>query len=61
MHILFNMLWVRQLGPATADVYGAGRMVIIYTVSSVAGFFLSSAAGSLFAADADAIPRRGAY
>ena len=47
LHILFNMLWVRQLGPATADVYGAGRMVIIYTVSSVAGFFLSSTAGLL--------------
>ena len=49
LHILFNMLWVRQLGPATADVYGAGRMVIIYTVSSVTGFFLSSTAGLLFA------------
>ena len=50
LHILFNMLWVRQLGPATADVYGAGRMVIIYTVSSATGFLLSSIAGLLFAA-----------
>ena len=49
LHILFNMMWVRQLGPATAEVYGAGRMVIIYTVASVAGFFLSSTAGLLFA------------
>ena len=24
LHILFNMLWVRQLGPATADIYGPG-------------------------------------
>src|SRR5688572_11255424 len=32
LHILFNMMWVRQLGPVTADIYGAGRMVIIYTV-----------------------------
>jgi len=48
LHILFNMMWVRQLGPATAEVYGAGRMVIIYTVASVTGFFLSSAAGALF-------------
>lgn len=45
LHILFNMMWVRQLGPATADIYGAGRMVIIYTIASVAGFFLSSVAG----------------
>ena len=50
LHILFNMLWVRQLGPATADVYGAGRMIIIYTVSSATGFLLSSIAGLLFAA-----------
>ena len=45
LHILFNMLWVRQLGPATADVYGAGRMIIIYTIASAAGFLLSSLAG----------------
>ena len=45
LHILFNMLWVRQLGPVTADVYGAGRMIIIYTIASAAGFILSSVAG----------------
>ena len=45
LHILFNMMWVRQLGPPTADIYGAGRMVIIYTVAGVAGFLLSSVAG----------------
>jgi len=45
LHILFNMMWVRQLGPATADIYGAGRMVIIYTVAGATGFLLSSAAG----------------
>lgn len=45
LHILFNMLWVRQLGPATADVYGAARMVIIYIVAGICGFLLSSVAG----------------
>jgi rhomboid protease GluP len=45
LHIVFNMLWVRQLGPATADVFGAGRMVIIYTISGVVGFLASSIAG----------------
>ena len=45
LHIVFNMMWVRQLAPATADEYGAGRMVIIYTISSATGFFLSSFAG----------------
>jgi membrane associated rhomboid family serine protease len=47
LHILFNMLWVRQLGPVTADVYGAGRMVIIYTIAGACGFLLSSLAGAL--------------
>ena len=45
LHILFNMYMVRQLGPATADVYGASRMVIIYTIASAAGFLVSSTAG----------------
>lgn len=55
LHIAFNMLWVRNLGPATADIYGASRMIIIYTASSVAGFLLSSVAGGFLA-----IPKFGA-
>jgi rhomboid protease GluP len=47
LHILFNMLWVRQLGPATADVIGPARTVIVYTVAGVAGFLLSSIAGTV--------------
>ena len=46
LHILFNMMWVRQLAPATAEMYGPGRMVIIYTVGGVTGFALSSFAGA---------------
>jgi rhomboid protease GluP len=42
LHILFNVMWVRQLGPAVADMYGDARMIIIYTISSITGFFLSS-------------------
>jgi len=45
LHIVFNMMWVRQLIPGTADLYGPGRTVIIYTVSSVSGFLLSSTIG----------------
>lgn len=41
LHIVFNMMWVRQLAPPVAHLYGAGRMVIIYILSSVAGFALS--------------------
>jgi len=47
LHILFNMMALRQLGPATADIYGAGRMVIVYTVAGVTGFLMSSIAGLL--------------
>jgi rhomboid protease GluP len=42
LHILFNMSVVRSFAPATAELYGAGRMVIIYTVSSITGFLFSS-------------------
>jgi rhomboid protease GluP len=49
LHILFNLMWVRQLGPAVAEMYGAARMVIIYTLASIAGFFLSSFLGAFAA------------
>ena len=42
LHILFNMLAVRQLAPAVAELFGPGRMIIIYTAGSVVGFTLSS-------------------
>jgi rhomboid protease GluP len=45
LHLVFNLLWVRQLAPATADIYGAGRLVVIYTASSIAGFTLSTITG----------------
>jgi membrane associated rhomboid family serine protease len=44
IHIGMNLLWVRQLAPVVADVYGPGRAVIIYTVSSAIGFLLSTLA-----------------
>ncbi len=46
LHILFNMLWVRDLAPATANLYGAGRTVIIYVVAGAVGFTCSSVAGA---------------
>ncbi|HEY8021447.1 MAG TPA: rhomboid family intramembrane serine protease [Thermoanaerobaculia bacterium] len=46
LHIAFNLMWVRQLAPETAELYGPGRMVILYTVGSIAGFALSSAVGA---------------
>jgi rhomboid protease GluP len=45
LHVLFNVMWIRQLAPAVADLYGAGRMMIIYTVAGIVGFTVSSIAG----------------
>lgn len=43
LHIFFNVLWIRQLAPEIANLYGAGRMIIIYTISGITGFGLSTA------------------
>jgi rhomboid protease GluP len=45
LHLLFNVLWVRQLAPETAEAYGPARSVIIYTAAGVAGFLASSLVG----------------
>ncbi len=45
LHILFNVLWIRQLAPAVADLYGPGRMVILYTLAGAVGFIFTSVAG----------------
>jgi rhomboid protease GluP len=46
LHIGFNLYWVRFLAPETAELYGAARMVILYTLSSISGFLLSSFMGA---------------
>jgi membrane associated rhomboid family serine protease len=46
LHILFNMMWLRQLGPAVAHLYGGARTVIIYALAGVVGFLASSLAGA---------------
>jgi rhomboid protease GluP len=45
LHIFFNVLAIRQLAPAVAELYGPGRMVIVYVVGGALGFALSSIAG----------------
>ena len=50
LHLLLNMMALRQLAPAVADLYGPGRMVIIYTAGAIGGFTLSSVAGQYFPA-----------
>jgi rhomboid protease GluP len=45
VHIVFNVMWIRQLAPDVGELYGPGRMVIIYVVAGVFGFAASSTAG----------------
>jgi len=42
LHIVFNMMAVRDLGPLVSQLYGTSRTTIIYTVASVFGFVASS-------------------
>lgn len=46
LHIFFNMMWVRQLAGPVAEIYGAGRMILVWTAASIVGFGLSSTAGA---------------
>jgi rhomboid protease GluP len=46
LHILFNMLWVRDLGPPTVEHYGPARTALIWTAASIVGFLASSVAGA---------------
>jgi rhomboid protease GluP len=48
LHIFFNLMWVRQLGPAVTHVYGQGRAFVIFTVAGAAGFLASNLLSGLF-------------
>jgi rhomboid protease GluP len=41
-----NMLWVRDLAPVTASLYGPGRTILIYVGAGVSGFAATSVAGA---------------
>jgi len=45
LHIVFNMVALRQLGGVSVREYGCSRMFIIYTVGGVFGFLISYLAG----------------
>ncbi|HUL52631.1 MAG TPA: rhomboid family intramembrane serine protease [Opitutaceae bacterium] len=45
LHILFNVMWIRQLGPAVEELYGPSRLVVIFTVAGVVGFIASNMVG----------------
>ena len=54
MHIFFNMIALAQLAPFVVQEYGVNRFAIIYTLTGIAGFFLSFLAGIPFTIGASA-------
>lgn len=42
LHIFFNVMWIRALGPTAVSEFGAARFFVIYMVTGVAGFALSN-------------------
>ena len=48
LHIVFNVMWIRQLGPAVQDIYGPARLVVIFTVAGIMGFVASNFVGHPF-------------
>jgi membrane associated rhomboid family serine protease len=54
LHVLFNMMWVRDLGANMVEFFGPARTIIIYTVSGISGFLLSSVAGVPYTVGASA-------
>jgi rhomboid protease GluP len=57
LHIFFNMMWVRDLGPVVTEIYGPARAFILFQIGGVAGFLVSNlvtgvptlgASGSIF-------------
>ncbi len=48
LHIVFNLLWIRQLGPVVEELFGASRFFLIFTLSGIFGFLVSNAFGIRF-------------
>jgi rhomboid protease GluP len=57
LHIFFNLMWIRNLGPAVDESYGPARGFVIFSVAGAAGFLVSNlvtgvptigASGSIF-------------
>ena len=57
LHILFNVMWIRNLGPPVSEMFGPGRAFVIFNVAGAFGFLVSNvmdnaptigASGSIF-------------
>ncbi len=44
LHIFFNLMWIRNLGPAVTEVYGPARAFVVFSIAGAVGFLLSNLA-----------------
>ena len=44
LHVVFNVMWIRNLGPSVAEVYGQGRAFLLFNIAGVGGFLASNLA-----------------
>jgi rhomboid protease GluP len=54
LHIVFNMIALRQIGPLVLREYGANRLIGLYTLGGIFGFLVSYFAGVRFTLGASA-------
>lgn len=45
LHILFNLLWIRQIGTNVEELFGTSRFILIFLISGIVGFILSNIVG----------------
>ncbi len=45
LHIAFNVMWIRSLGPECIENFGKARFFSIFTLSGVGGFLFSNVVG----------------
>jgi rhomboid protease GluP len=48
LHIFFNVLCIRNLGPIVEELFGTARLILIFTISGVLGFLISNLLGIPF-------------
>ena len=42
LHIFFNVMWIRNLGPVASEAYGPARAFVLFNISGAAGFLVSN-------------------
>lgn len=52
LHLVFNLIWVRQLTPEVEALFGRSRLTVIFTAGGVVGFLVSDVAGVAFSVGA---------